>query len=175
MKAVSSSVRELKFACDRSWEGMVPNDKGRFCDSCQKPVIDFTTWSASDLEAWFQSERKGCGRFEAHQLDPSLVSLDDVGQGLRRGIFATITAFAIHGAQAQVTAPAPTTEQVDSLSSPGAAFDAKAVADSRNPKLDRETCPAITPAPARSMKKRTYLSWRFPFVHRYRPHRMGFF
>jgi len=44
--------------------------QGRFCDHCQKTVIDFTTWSDGALYSFF-SKNNGhiCGRFLGSQLD----------------------------------------------------------------------------------------------------------
>lgn len=176
MSRSSTIPRDLRYSCDRSWEEMRPIENGRFCEGCQKLVIDFAGWSRDELQAWFHAGRAGCGRYEAHQLDPSLIPVDEIGRNVRRGLFATIAAFAIGSAQAQQVEPAAPTEQVDSLSAARArVMNLRAMADARNPKLVQETCPTVQPAPTRRVKKRTYLSWRFPFVHRYRPQRMGFF
>jgi hypothetical protein len=44
---------------------MTPGDKGRFCDSCQKTVHDFTGMSDMQLIAFFKKPSTGsvCGRF----------------------------------------------------------------------------------------------------------------
>jgi hypothetical protein len=155
---------------------MTPTTGGRFCDGCQKPVIDFTTWREEELQAWFRTGARGCGRFEVQQLDPSLVPIDQIGRSLQRGLFATAAAFVIGNSQAQTIDPIAPTEQVDSsFNSNGHGVNARLAVEARNPKLTRETCPPIAPPPIRVFKKRTYLSWRFPFVHRTIPHRTGFF
>jgi hypothetical protein len=57
--------------CSESWDEMTPSDKGRFCASCQKTVLDFTT--ASDNEIIQHLEKmKGkmfCAQFEDGQLN----------------------------------------------------------------------------------------------------------
>jgi TonB-dependent SusC/RagA subfamily outer membrane receptor len=57
--------------CSKSWDEMTPSDKGRFCASCQKTVLDFTT--ATDNEIIAQLEKmKGnmfCAQFEDGQLN----------------------------------------------------------------------------------------------------------
>lgn len=42
MSERGSNVRGMHFTCERSWDDMTPMADGRFCDSCQKPVIDLT-------------------------------------------------------------------------------------------------------------------------------------
>jgi hypothetical protein len=48
-------------------------DKGRFCDSCQKQVIDFTQSSDRQIAETFKTEGNVCGRFLKSQLERDLV------------------------------------------------------------------------------------------------------
>jgi hypothetical protein len=60
--------------CHENWENMTQAEKGRFCASCQKQVIDFTNMSDSQLAAFFKKPTEGsvCGRFFQDQLDRSI-------------------------------------------------------------------------------------------------------
>ncbi len=55
--------------CSQNWDEMTPEARGRFCSHCQKTVIDFTTWSDTELYNFF-SKPKGdvCGRFLGYQI-----------------------------------------------------------------------------------------------------------
>ncbi|HEV8270768.1 MAG TPA: carboxypeptidase-like regulatory domain-containing protein [Chitinophagaceae bacterium] len=57
--------------CHEDWNKMTPGDKGRFCDSCQKTVHDFTGMSDAQLIAFFKKPSIGsvCGRFYNDQLE----------------------------------------------------------------------------------------------------------
>jgi hypothetical protein len=56
--------------CSQKWEEMLPADGGRFCGQCQTKVIDFSTWSDSDLYHFFsRNTMPVCGRFLTTQLD----------------------------------------------------------------------------------------------------------
>ena len=57
--------------CHENWNKMTPVDKGRFCDSCQKAVVDFTGMSDAQLIAYFKKPSAGsvCGRFYNDQLE----------------------------------------------------------------------------------------------------------
>jgi len=57
--------------CHEDWNKMTPGDKGRFCDSCQKTVHDFTGMSDAQLIAFFKKPSTGsvCGRFHNDQLE----------------------------------------------------------------------------------------------------------
>jgi len=65
--------------CHEDWSNMTPNEKGKFCDSCAKPVIDFS--KATDVEIIrFLDDHKGqktCGRFRASQLERPLFKYED--------------------------------------------------------------------------------------------------
>src|SRR5438045_581826 len=60
--------------CHQNWDSMNAAEKGRFCGSCQKEVIDFTNMSDSQLAAFFKKPSTGsiCGRFYEDQLDRSI-------------------------------------------------------------------------------------------------------
>jgi hypothetical protein len=57
--------------CHEDWNKMTPGDKGRFCNSCQKTVVDFTSMSDMQLIAFFKKPSTGsvCGRFYNDQLE----------------------------------------------------------------------------------------------------------
>lgn len=55
--------------CHENWEQFTPTQKGRFCGSCQKEVIDFTTWNEEQIKQYFvQRPTSTCGRFAPRQL-----------------------------------------------------------------------------------------------------------
>ena len=56
--------------CHENWEKMDAVEKGRFCGSCQKTVIDFSTMSDRDIAQFFKRPSTGsvCGRFNDDQL-----------------------------------------------------------------------------------------------------------
>lgn len=59
--------------CHENWEAMLPDEKGRFCQSCNKQVIDFTHMTDQQLLHYF-THAKGptCGRFAQDQLQRDL-------------------------------------------------------------------------------------------------------
>ena len=54
--------------CSKSWEGMEPKEEGRFCNTCQKTVYDFTQFTDQEFIAFFQQNATACGRFKKRQL-----------------------------------------------------------------------------------------------------------
>lgn len=60
--------------CHENWEAMTPSDKGRFCSSCQKTVIDFTNMSDRQLVEFFKKPPPSvCGRVHDDQLNRDIV------------------------------------------------------------------------------------------------------
>lgn len=57
--------------CSEDWNEMTPQEQGRFCDSCQKCVVDFTGYSDKELLFYFNtySTKNLCGRFSHTQLN----------------------------------------------------------------------------------------------------------
>ena len=65
---------ELPKPCHENWEKMNPVEQGRFCNSCQKAVVDFTEMSDAQLVAFFRKPSTGsvCGRFYNDQVGRDL-------------------------------------------------------------------------------------------------------
>jgi hypothetical protein len=59
--------------CHENWQDMAVADKGRFCVSCRKRVIDFTQSSDRKIAEVFKKEGNVCGRFLKSQLERDLV------------------------------------------------------------------------------------------------------
>jgi len=49
---------------------MTPDIKGRFCLSCQKSVVDFSTMSDQQILLYFKKAKENtCGKFREDQLN----------------------------------------------------------------------------------------------------------
>lgn len=60
--------------CHENWEQMTPDQRGRFCASCQKIVVDFTAMSDRQVADYFKkSAVSTCGRFYRDQLNREMV------------------------------------------------------------------------------------------------------
>jgi hypothetical protein len=56
--------------CSENWDNMLPGEKGKFCLSCSKNVIDFTTLSDQEIiKIISTSSSNGCGRLRSDQLN----------------------------------------------------------------------------------------------------------
>jgi hypothetical protein len=55
--------------CNKNWAAMQPAEQGRFCNSCQKKVIDFTGMDNNELyKTILKNDASICGRFDNTQL-----------------------------------------------------------------------------------------------------------
>ena len=60
--------------CGQNWEGMKEVKDGRYCASCQKTVVDFTTMSDRELLSWLAGAGKNvCGRLSPDQVNRDLL------------------------------------------------------------------------------------------------------
>lgn len=65
-----SYIISIPTPCHESWDAMSPAEQGRFCQSCQKTVIDFSTMSDKELFSFLgNATRNICGRFHGEQLN----------------------------------------------------------------------------------------------------------
>lgn len=65
--------------CHEDWSAMTPNEKGRFCESCTKTVVDFTNMDVNQIQDYI-SENKGqriCGHIKQTQLDTINIQLPE--------------------------------------------------------------------------------------------------
>ena len=67
-KKIQLSIAE---PCHENWDGMSPVEKGKFCGSCQKQVVDFSNMSDRQVAEFFKKPSTGsvCGRFMSDQLE----------------------------------------------------------------------------------------------------------
>ncbi|MBW1654401.1 hypothetical protein [Flavobacterium quisquiliarum] len=54
--------------CHENWDKMTPNENGRFCLSCSKTVVDFTSMLPEEIQQYFISHKNVCGRLKNEQL-----------------------------------------------------------------------------------------------------------
>ena len=55
--------------CHEKWSSFTKTSGGGFCSSCQKEVIDFTSWSDERIKSYFKNlPGHTCGRFRSQQL-----------------------------------------------------------------------------------------------------------
>lgn len=76
MKQSNKTLRiSIPRPCSEDWNKMNQTEKGRFCSSCQKEVIDFSGLTDKELYHYFSLvETIPCGRFHQSQLNTSLLS-----------------------------------------------------------------------------------------------------
>lgn len=57
----------------QSWEEMAQADNGKFCTSCNKPVIDFSNFTEQQLQDFFSKiNGRICGNFRPDQINRTL-------------------------------------------------------------------------------------------------------
>ena len=64
---------KINTPCPQNWDRMKITHDGRFCEVCQKTVVDFTRMTPKEIKTYFERPMTGktCGRLEAPALDTS--------------------------------------------------------------------------------------------------------
>ncbi|MER3498462.1 MAG: hypothetical protein C4308_07410 [Chitinophagaceae bacterium] len=62
---------QIPTPCHEDWDKITPVEKGRFCGTCQKQVVDFSEMSDRQIAEFFKNHSTGsvCGRFMTDQLN----------------------------------------------------------------------------------------------------------
>ncbi|MFB9109319.1 hypothetical protein [Flavobacterium gyeonganense] len=58
--------------CNENWNSMSPDKNGRFCNTCNKIVIDFTKMNNPEIQKYFtenSGEERICGHFKLNQIE----------------------------------------------------------------------------------------------------------
>lgn len=85
---------QIPQSCSEDWNQMIPEERGRFCNSCQKTVTDFTRMSDSELIEFFKNHKgEGCGKFTTDQLDREILIPKNPFPGLKYLYRLAIPAF----------------------------------------------------------------------------------
>lgn len=71
MQKIQLSIPE---PCHQNWNEMTPTQQGRFCNSCAKQVVDFSSMSDTEVLHYFSSIKNEnvCGRAYPDQLDRAI-------------------------------------------------------------------------------------------------------
>jgi CarboxypepD_reg-like domain len=99
MKQILITIPE---PCHENWNNMGPVEKGRFCGSCSKQVVDFSMMNDGEMAAYLSSTNgKVCGRFNESQLNRTITKrqlrtnfLNQVWKLLLPGFFFSVKAMA---------------------------------------------------------------------------------
>ena len=61
---------QINEPCHQNWDEMTTTQQGKFCNSCNKQVIDFTTFTDVQIVAYIEKANGNlfCGNFDANQL-----------------------------------------------------------------------------------------------------------
>jgi hypothetical protein len=69
--------------CHEGWDNMDMTERGAFCHSCHKEVIDFSAMTDREVVEYLSKHQTGCGRFRTDQLDTKL-TIPQVENGVFR-------------------------------------------------------------------------------------------
>ncbi|MCW3084077.1 MAG: hypothetical protein JWP12_1443 [Bacteroidetes bacterium] len=95
-KNYSISVPE---PCHEKWENMHAAAGGRFCDSCEENVVDFTGMNEKEIILYFRNKKHtGCGRFEVSQVGKNYVVNPQIKLQLHQRFFSYLFTFFVSNA-----------------------------------------------------------------------------
>ncbi len=114
MKKKAKTIQfQIPEPCSENWNKMHSLPGGRFCDNCEKTVVDFSQMTDNELVRFFEkNDQQLCGRFRSDQLDKE-IELPRVQTSFQK--LKSIAAIAA-GLLAWNTAPAQTISPQESIS-----------------------------------------------------------
>ncbi len=108
-----SKILTIPKPCSEDWNKMTPTQKGAYCKSCQKEVVDFTTTSKIILAQKLSKGNNLCGRFKANQLNTPLPSVSRSKFQRNMALLGYTSILAIGSPLAAQEVPSQQTHQVE--------------------------------------------------------------
>ena len=99
-----------------SWEKMTSSKQGKFCQVCEKEVIDFTKTTDAELLEKIKSGQKICGRFKQSQLSRDLKPNNNKTNWKQLAVAAGFTSILAMAAPANAQTTSAKTEQLEKTS-----------------------------------------------------------
>ena len=71
---MKNSFFNVKTPCSESWDNMLPNEEGKFCDKCARKIIDFTSSSNSEISEYLEKNKATgvCGKLNISRSKKAL-------------------------------------------------------------------------------------------------------
>src|SRR5262245_11001367 len=74
-QSISLTV-QLNDPCQENWHDMEATQQGRFCNKCEKPVVDFTGFTDQQVLHYFMANpHPVCGRLHQSQRDHTFAEI----------------------------------------------------------------------------------------------------
>jgi hypothetical protein len=113
--------------CNENWDKMTPNDKGRFCQKCEKSVFDLSDSTDQEIIDFFKNkDEKVCGRLTKFQLNHDFYETPVLPKvNMNRYIAASFTLLALTPAvvaqtnQSNIKTPLRTNKNIQSFKTQG--------------------------------------------------------
>ncbi|MBS1622695.1 MAG: carboxypeptidase regulatory-like domain-containing protein [Bacteroidetes bacterium] len=96
--------------CHERWDAMTATERGAFCHSCVKEVIDFSAMTDSQVIQYLERHKTGCGRFREDQLgrDMSLPKANNSLMQWKVLLMGLLPAFSLAPVAARAVVPVHT-------------------------------------------------------------------
>lgn len=98
----STIIIRIPEPCHEDWNKMLPDEKGKFCNSCNKSVFDFSNKTDSQIKDILMAhkDQKVCGHFKKSQVDRPLnltIDLNNLPKNMSVTKMFTIALFICFG------------------------------------------------------------------------------
>ena len=164
----------LQFNCEEDIEKMTVTNCGRYCDVCQREIIDFRGMSKLQLEK--MRDKDVCGIFLPEQVEDGITPIKLPKVRYAAASFLTFLGMEVYGQQE--------TSQQQSFPTEISANDTTATPQSDSTKLVAQTSSSLSKKEIRKLRRHFrpivttnnasyYWSKRFPFIVRRRNHKVG--
>ena len=102
--------------CGENWDKMTTSQQGKFCQVCEKEVIDFTKTTDAELLQKIKSGQKICGRFKQSQLSRDLKPNNSKSNWKQLAVAAGFTSVLAIATPANAQKTSTKTEQLEKTS-----------------------------------------------------------
>jgi len=162
----------MTFTCDQDWDAMRITSCGRYCEVCQKEVLDFTNKTKSEIQHHQSTSGELCGRFKPEQVDDTLIKPIKFSLSKKFILYFTGLLLSVISPKKSVAQSKDSvkTEQTVATTKEAAEKCTSTLKEKDNTRIDSDT----SDDPFLTIRRREfYWSKRFPFIKVVKMHVMG--
>ena len=146
---------------------MIPNQHGRYCDSCKQNVVDFTKMTVQEVKNYTEIKGEVCGSFTTTQLEPELIEAERFISPFKKFLVVILSFITYETTAINITSSnnKVKNQTIISPDNNGNKIVSNLTFEPTINRINLEQEHIQTDLSVTKKRRRLYLSKKFPFIH----------